>query len=148
MSKKLSFKGTLNIGTEDKISLKTIKGKIGYKITKLQAISTKPGTVDHDEVLMQVFSKSQIGSIGNEVQFTNSELLAVCFYEDNDNPAYMASNLIIFDNQPFNQDIFISATDVGGGTKPVNYYIEIETMELNDLQATQLTLKNLRTITS
>lgn len=146
--KKLSFRGKLDIGTENKINLRTPKGKTGYKITKLQAISTTPGATAHDEILVQVFSKSQVGSIGSVVDFTDSELLAVNYYEDNDQPAFMASQTIIFDNQPFNQNIFISATDIAGGTKPVNYYIEIETMELTDVQSTQLTLKNLRTITS
>ena len=136
------------MGTQDELNVKTNKGKVGYKITKLQAISTKPGTVDHDEVLIKVFRKSQTGSIGNEVHFTDSDLLAVCMYEDNDLPAYMASNLIIFDNATFNQNIFISATDTGGGTKPVNYYIELETMALSDLESTMLTLKSLRTISS
>ena len=38
--------------------------------------------------------------------------------------------------------------DASGNTVPGNYYIEVETMELSDVQATQLTLKNIKTITS
>ena len=37
MSKKISYKGTLPIGLEDKISLRTINGKTGYKITNAKS---------------------------------------------------------------------------------------------------------------
>ena len=48
----------------------------------------------------------------------------------------------------FNQDIYVNITDISGSTVPANYYIELETIPLSDIQATQLTLKNIRTITS
>ena len=44
MSKrKISYAGKINMGTQDKINLKTNNGKTGYKITKFQVISTTPG---------------------------------------------------------------------------------------------------------
>ena len=55
---------------------------------------------------------------------------------------------IVMDNTVFNQDIFITAGDPDGGTVAVNYYIELEAMELSEIETTQLTLRNLRTITS
>ena len=127
--KTISYKGTLNIGLEDRIRLKTIKGKKGYKITKFQILGTTPGQ-------------------SNVVKFTDADLLAVAYYQDNEGTDKPMSNIIIFDNEMFNQDIFVNITDASSGTVPCNYYIELETMELSDLETTMLTLKNLRTVTS
>lgn len=148
MSRKISYKGTLNMGTEDRISLATIKGKVGYKITKFQLMSTTPGQTDN-EFVGQIFKKSQVGSIGPVVNMTDSELLAVVFYKNKASSTYAANtDTIIIDNEKFNQDIFVSIEDAGGGTTPCNYYIELETMDLSELETTYLTLQNLRTITS
>jgi hypothetical protein len=148
MSKKISYKGKLAIGLEDRIRLKTIKGKVGYKITKFQIIGTAPGTSTF-EYVAKITKTSQTGSIDSTVDFTNAELIAVCYYEDTSGSGGSGNvNTVIFDNEVTNQDIFINITDPSGGTTPCNYYIELEAMSLNDLEATQLTLKNIRTITS
>lgn len=148
MSKTITFRGQLPIGEQDRIRLRTLKGKVGYKITKFQTISSAPNVTAHDEVITKIFKKDQTGSITSTIDFTDSDLLAVAYYEDNDQPAYTASQYVIFDNETFNQDIFIYSADVGGGTKPINYYIEIEAMPLSDIESTMLTLKSLRTVTS
>jgi|TARA_R110002012_G_C11252446_1_gene566916 hypothetical protein len=148
MSKTISFRGQLPIGTEDRIKLSTIKGKTGYKINKFQIMSNSPGATGSVELVCQIFNKSQEGSIGPIVNFTDSELLAVAYQQDHVDSAYPASEVIVFDNAVFNQDIFISVDDAGSGTVPCNYYIELETMDLSEVETTMLTLKNLRTITS
>ena len=147
MSKKISYKGTLSIGTQDKITLKTNRGKVGYKITKFQLMPTKPGTTTH-EYVGQIFSKDQTGSITQEVKFTNNELLAVIYYADSSSAADNQADTIIFDNAKFNQNIFINITDASGNTDPCNYYIELETMKLTDIEATMLTLKSIKTMKS
>ena len=38
--------------------------------------------------------------------------------------------------------------DADGNTTPANYYIELETMALSDIETTKLTLQSIRTITS
>ena len=43
---KISFRGQLPIGTQDYIRLKTIKGQVGYKITKFQILPGMPGLDD------------------------------------------------------------------------------------------------------
>jgi len=149
--KTISYRGQLDMGLQDQIRLKTNKGKVGYKITKFQVLSTLPGQGSGHEYIAQIYNKDQTGSIGGTVNFTDSELLAVVFQEFRNTAAGTGAGMnttIIFDNAEFNQDIFISITDATGGTTPCNYYIELETMELSDIQSTQLTLKNLRTITS
>ena len=146
MSRTISYKGTLAIGLEDKLQLRTIKGKVGYKITKFQVMPTAPG-INHQEIVAKI-TKVPDPNIGPTVNFTDADLLAVNYYVENPGTNVTPNETIIFDNEKFNQNIFVNINDANGGTVPVNYYIEIETMELSDLETTMLTLKNLRTVTS
>jgi len=149
MSKKLSFKGSIIPGTdEQKIKLSTMNGKRGYKITKFQIFASQPGATGAGsyEYLCQVFSRKTSPSA--VVDFTNGDLMAVAYLEGNASNQYTDNQEIIFDNEMTNQDIFVTGVDVGGGTEPVNYYLELETMSLNDTESTQLTLKDLRRIAS
>ena len=150
MSKTISYKGKLNQGTQDRIRLRTINGKIGYKITKFEVISATPGadSGDHNEFVVKIFTKDQTGSISPTVDFTDSELLAVVYYEDHVSPGSGGKDTIIFDNKVTNQDIFVTSQDAGGGTVPANYYIELERMTLTDVESTMMTLKSIRTVTS
>tara|TARA_Y100000401_G_scaffold28867_1_gene21016 strand:+ start:106 stop:549 length:444 start_codon:yes stop_codon:yes gene_type:complete len=147
MSRTISYKGTLPMGEQDRIRLKTNTGKTGYKINKFQIISTAPGANDA-ETVVQIFKKDQTGSIGPTIDFTNADLLAVAYYKDGAGANQDGDVVIIFDNEPFNQDIFVTAADGSSATIPFNYYIELEAMSITDLEATMLTLKNLRTISS
>ena len=142
MSKTLSYRGTLAIGEQDRIRLRTLKGKVGYKITKFQIMSTTPGT-NNVELIGKITKTDQTGSISTTVNFTESDLLATVFY---DRASNRSTNTIIFDNEKFNQDIFVNITDQSGNTIPANYYIELETMALSDLEATMITLQSLRTL--
>ena len=146
MSKKISYKGKLNDGLQDKIQLATLNGKTGYRIVKFQIISPSPGT-NTCELLAKVFTKDQTGRITNTVDFTNSELLATAYFSIA-STTYTTGGTIIFDNEITNQDIYVTATDNSGNTIATNYFLELEKVDLSDLQATQLTLKNIRTITS
>jgi hypothetical protein len=144
--RKISYKGQLAMGLQDEINLKTNKGKVGYKITKFQIISSTPGTTGSVEFVAKIYNKDQTGAISPAVDFTDSNLLACAFYQDRAN-ASSNTETIIFDNKEFNQNIFITIQDAEGATIPCNYYIELETIDLSDIQTTQLTLQNLRTVT-
>jgi len=147
MSKKLSFRGILTDGVQEKINLSTLNGKRGYRITKFQIMQITPGS-ESVELTAKIYSKDQIGSIDAPVDFSEGDLLAVAVYNANGQAFnYPTSQHVIFDNEVFNQDIFIYAYDTVA-TAPCNYYIELETVALTDTQSTQLTLKNLRTIAS
>ena len=149
MSKTISYRGTLDIGEQDRINLKTIKGQVGYKIKSFKVMSTLPGSGTY-ELVGQIFKKDQTGSITATVDFSNSELIAVAFTSGANNASISDNfeDFVIFDNEKFNQNIFINITDAGGNTTPANYYIELETMSLSELETTMLTLKSLRTATS
>ena len=146
MSRIISYKGTLDIGLEDRIRLKTIKGKVGYKIIKFQILPSTPGAAEFE--LVGKITKVKDPNIGPTVKFTDSDLLAVAYYQDGSSISNNASVDIIFDNEIVNQDIFVNMTDASSGTVPGNYYIELETMDLSEIETTQLTLKSLRTILS
>tara|TARA_Y100000593_G_scaffold9744_1_gene17680 strand:+ start:156 stop:599 length:444 start_codon:yes stop_codon:yes gene_type:complete len=145
MSKKISYKGQVPVGEQDRIKLATINGKTGYKINKFDIIGQKPG-VGNSEYVGQIFLTDQSGSVTNFVDFTNGDLLAVAYHKEGSGTAEGFESKVIFDNEKFNQDIFVNITDASGGTTPCNYYIELETMSLSDLESTMLTLKSLRTI--
>ena len=153
MSKTISYRGTIAVGEQERIRLKTNNGKIGYKITKFQIISTKPGDSSAGspgtyEYVAQVFGTDQTGSVTAEVNFTDSDLLAVIYYQDSASAGDNQADTIIFDNIKFNQDIFITVADAAAGSTPANYYIELEAMPLSDLESTMLTLQNIRQVTS
>ena len=146
MSKKLSFRGRLDMGVPEKINLKTMTGKTGYKIINFKVISSTPG-IGNSETVTKIYSKAQ-QDFPATVDFTESDLLGVAYYQDNEGQQYPSSIDIIFDNEIFNQNIFIYAEDADSKTIPINYYLELETVALSDIQSTQLTLKSLRQLAS
>ena len=147
MSKTLSFRGQLPIGIQERIKLSTKDGKTGYKITKFQILSSTPGSGDV-EFIGQIYKTNRTSNINTTPDFSNGNLLAAVYYQDDSSISHSSSMDIIFDNEIFNQDIFVNISDAAGGTKPCNYYIELEVMSLTDIQSTQLTLKSLKNIAS
>ena len=49
----------------------------------------------------------------------------------------------IFDNEVFNQDIYVTNNDADSSS-PINYYIELEVIPLDDAGAEYTTLKDMR----
>ena len=138
-----SFKGLLTDGGQDQIRLSTIKGKVGYKIVKLEIIPEVPGTVDQESVV-KIF-KTQQTTINGEVNFSEGDLLGVAYIESTTSTAPATIGPIIFDNEIFNQDIFVTHKDVGVGGRSGNYYLELEVIPLTDQGAEYTTLKDIRT---
>jgi len=145
MSKKLSYRGILPMGNEDRIRLRTIQGKVGYKITKFQIVSSTPG-IGIQEFVAKI-TKVPDPNIGPVLNFTDADLLATTV-QSTHSGNMLLTETVIFDNEITNQDIYVNITDGAGGTVQCNYFIELEVMKLSDLEATQLTLKSLRTVTS
>jgi len=135
-----TFRGQLADGGQDRIRLSTIKGKVGYKIIKFQIIGAEPGE-QNAEHTVKIYKSSQ-STIDNTINFTDSDLLAVAFYQDA-HDVYQDSIQIIFDQEMFNQDIYITAEDTRG-SQPINYYLELEVIPLDDAGAEYTTLKDMR----
>ena len=136
-----SFRGLLGDGGQVTIRLGTNKGEVGYRIVKFQAIANSPGAQSQESVL-KIFTYEQ-ATVDGTVDFSNSELLGVVYYRDNNNDIYPTSNDIIFDHVKFNQDIYLTHTDVAVG-QSCNYYLELEQVKLDEGEAAIATLKDMR----
>ena len=138
-----TFRGLLADGGQDRIRLQTIKGKVGYKIIKFQIMPERP-TNQKSENVVKIYNELQ-SSIDAVINFTDSDLLAAAYLENNDSADYMGiPSIIIFDNEVFNQDIYVTHDDGGGDARACNYYFELEVIPLDDAGAEYTTLKDMR----
>lgn len=136
-----TFRGLLADGGQDRIRLSTIKGKVGYRIVKFQMLQQNAGAADV-EAIMQIFKNEQ-STVTNVINFTDSDLLAAAFMSIRDGSAGSTVPAVIFDNEIFNQDIFITYFDKQVG-QSCNYYLELEVIPLDDAGAEYTTLKDMR----
>jgi len=136
-----TFRGVLTDGGQDQIRLSTIKGKVGYRITKFQILRQVPtGSIDH---VVKIFKEKQttVPTSSATIDLTDSSLLAVAALSGTAFGEY--DTTIIFDHETVNQDIFVTHTDNDGGDA-CNYYIELEVIPLDDAGAEYTTLKDMR----
>ena len=134
--------------TVDQISLHTINGSMGYRIKSFIGISSAPGAQDM-EGLFKIFKVPKtISEIDGNVDFSDNTLLGVVYFKDyatNDNQPSVQT--VIFDNETFNQDIFITYSDVRSNNSG-SYYFELEQVKLSLDENTVATLKDIRNIES
>jgi len=137
-----TFRGLLADGGEDKIRLSTKKGKIGYRIVKFQIFPENPGGASF-EYCVKLFKITQ-SSVTNTVDFSDGNLLAAALYHAGSGVTDVDSGpVVIFEQETFNQDIFITAFE-NVGSASVNYYLELEVMSMTDNQAAVSTLRDIR----
>ena len=141
-----SFRGLIADGDQVTISLKTNNGSTGYRVKKFQVIQNTPGTGQSVEACIKIYKVEQ-SSVDNVIDFSDQTLLAVAYYQDNNGTAEISSLDVIFDNEIFNQDIYVTHTDSDGAV-PMNYYIELEQIKLDLNQNTVATLKDIRNVAS
>ena len=135
-----TFRGLLADNAVDRIRLQTIKGKVGYRIVKFQLIANEPGAQNYESVV--TIQKTTFTPLAT-IDLTDSDILAVGFYAANTNSnTYPVSQVLIFDNEIFNQDIYIGLQDLQ--SQNMNYYIELEVIPLDDAGAEYTTLKDMR----
>ena len=138
-----TFRGLLADGGQDQIHLGTIKGKVGYKIVKFQLMGYDVSAEDYENVV-KIYKDSQ-STIDGFVNFTNSTLLAAGIWNSSGSSnVYPDDMTVIFDNEIFNQDIYITSKDTKTNSG-MNYYIELEVIPLTDQGAEYTTLKDIRT---
>jgi len=138
-----SFRGKLDDGAQETLSLHTNNGRIGYRIFKFQLIPDTPGT-NQTEAIVKIYTVPQT-TITNTIDFSDETLAAAIFQavSNGSNEAYSESIVTIFDTKVFNQDIFITAKE-NSGARATNYYIELEQFVLNENENTVATLKDIR----
>lgn len=140
-----SFRAMMASETQDTIRLRTNNGSIGYKITKFQIMAEK-SMLDY-EITAKIYKIKQPEPLvaANEVDLSDNTLLAAAF-SGLSNGEVAGAKVIIFDNEIFNQDIFIQCQDNGGSNQNVNYYIELEQIKLDLNENTVATLKDIKNI--
>jgi len=135
-----SFRGLLAHNAQDKIPLHTNDGRNGYRIVKFAVIPKEPTSLT-GEAVVQIWTGSTTPT--DVIDFSDQTLLGSAFYNQDSTAANNISQTIIFDNEVFNQDMYITNIE-GLGSSAMNYYIELEEVPLGSLQATVVTLKDMR----
>jgi len=90
----------------------------------------------------KVYRKEQ-SSLDGVIDFTDPDLLAAGYLVGSNATNTTESLSVIFDNEIFNQDIFVTHKDIDLA-QACNYYIELEQIKLSTAQAELLIVKSLR----
>ena len=137
-----SFRGKLADDTQQTIALHTNNGATGYKIVKFEVMS--PDANSNVEAVLKIYKIKQTTNT-SDVDFSDNTLLAAALINDTTDRNYMPIPIVTFDNEIFNQDIYI--TNKGqDNPSSVNYYIELEQVKLDLTENTVATLKDIRNI--
>jgi len=141
-----TYRGMLSDDSQDKIRLKTNKGDVGYRIVKFQIIGHNPGLGAQDSV-MKIY-KTQQTSVDGLVDFTEGDLLGVAFWTTHEAGSASTGEppIVIFEQEVFNQDIYVTHEDHSANQQRCNYYLELEQVALNENESTMATLQSLRQI--
>ena len=134
-----TFRGLLGNGAQERIRLETIDGKTGYRIKKFQIMPEQSN--NNYEITAKIFALEQT-AITSAVNFSEQTLIGAAFM-GLASGAYAGAQTIIYDSMVFSQDIFITAKD-DSGSQSCNFYIELEQIRLDDVEATAVILKNFR----
>ncbi len=137
---KKTFRGLLTDGEQEKIRLSTKKGKIGYKIKDFVLFGNDPG-VTGQESIMKLFKVTQ-SSVTGQVDFSDGNLLAASYIRGGG--TYSWSESTIFEEEIFNQDIFITHAEESASNAPCNYYLVLEAFSMTDNAAAVSTLRDIR----
>ena len=140
-----SFRGKLADGSQETIILHTNTGSTGYRIKKFQVMAIDSS--QDIESAMKIYKISQ-STINDDVDFSDNTLLAAAIISQSASSSkYKFHNSIIFDNEVFNQDIYVT---LGGAdyNASLNYHIELEQVKLDLNENTVATLKDIRNIAS
>ena len=142
MSKIKSFRGLMADGEQQEIALSTNNGMTGYRIVKFQVLDDDPGEAESANAI-KIYKILQ-SSVTGKIDFSDNTLLAAIDFRQHNNEAYgVSANTIIVDNEIFNQDIYIT-NKANTGSASMNYYIELEAMDLALDEQTVATLKDIR----
>ena len=142
-----SFRGQLTNNEIRKIFLHTTTGSTGYRIKKMQIFTAKPGIGDVDHIV-QLFTVEPT-TASADVDFENQTLLGAAFLREDADAANITarmSDIAVFDNITFNQDIYVTLKNARDNAKDCNFYIELEQVKLDLNENTVATLKDIRNI--
>jgi len=141
----LSYRGLLADGGQDTILLSTKKGEVGYRITKFQMMNPEAGASASElESTIKIYKEEQ-SSVDAEIDFSDNRLLGAGQLGTHASfGTYGQSTIIVFDQEIFNQDIYVTHKNLHSDVAACNYYIEVEVIKLDESQAMVATLKDIR----
>jgi len=142
MSRIISYRGLLADGGQETINLHTNDGKTGYKIVKFRIIPEQPAQFQTSTIMIWKTEQATVPTATAVVDFSDNIMLAVANYAFNSGEGSI-NDQVIFDNEIFNQDIYITHTEEIGSLN-CNYYIELEKFDLALDEQTVATLKDIR----
>jgi len=137
-----SYKGKLTHGDVETINLHTNDGLTGYKIVKFEMLGVAPG-IQANESVIKIFTTPRTTATGT-IDFNDLDLIAAGTLIENGEGRYTVNPTVVFDNEIFNQDIYVTYFDNDGNNGECNFYIELEQMKLSEDQALVSIVKNLR----
>ncbi len=133
-------------GAIDIINLHTNSGSTGYQIKRLEVMTESPADTA-PEAILKIYSVAQT-TVTAKIDFSDQSLIAAAFYNQDSTAANIVSKVIVFDNMIINQDIYLTYIDDNAGSATsLNYYLELEQVNLNLNENTVATLKDIRNIT-
>jgi len=136
-----SYRGLIADGGILEINLRTTQGKIGYKINKFEVIGPQPSALTQESTVKGF--KTAVTTATDTIDLGDQDLIAVAYAESYAAATYHAPVTIIFENEIFNQNIYVTHQDANnaGGC---NFYLELEQIKLDDNESTMATLQSLR----
>jgi hypothetical protein len=137
-----TFRGLIADGGSDTISLHTNNGSMGYRIVKFQVIPNNAAGQD-PEASVQIWKVPTTPTA--LIDFSDPTLLASIYYSGGATVSSPQSQIIIFDQEIFNQDIYVTLVD-DTDNESMNYYIELEQIKLDLNENTVATLKDIRNL--
>jgi hypothetical protein len=140
-----SFRGMLfnnaaNTGDQNRIRLSTQDGMRGFRVVKFQAMGITENEVY--EATIKLYKVKQ-DTIDANVDFSDPHLLAAILYGDSTSSTVFSQQTVIFDNEIFNQDIYVTFRSIAASSN-MNWYLELEEVELNQNSQAVVTLKDIR----
>jgi len=139
-----SFRGLIADATTDTVVLHTNTGSTGYRIVNFNIMPKSPFNTIQESIL-KIYKVPQTTPDG-VIDFSDNTLLAAGIFKGADSTGVpQTTTKIFFDNEIFNQDIYITNYDAATG-ESMNYYIELEQVKLDLSENTVATLKDIRNI--
>ena len=134
-----SFKGLLADGEQRKIRIQGPVGAIAWRITKFQLMNKEAGASANEmESTVKIYREQQ-SSVDAVVNFDDAELLGAAQLGTHASfGTYPQSTIIIFDNQLFARNIFVTHKNLHSDALECNYYIELEEVKVSAAGMAQL----------
>ena len=142
-----SFRGLLAADAIETVVLHTIDGSTGYRIVKFELMPYVYGAGSGElESIVKIYKIPQTTTT-EYIDFSDNTLLAAAIINNDTNAdQYPTVLTTVFDNEIFNQDIYVTHKNQHGDAAAVSYYFELEQMKLDLNENTVATLKDIRNL--